>query len=331
MINKNDWEALVSKHPHGNIFQSYEYYEIHKRTFNCEPIIITVDKSDKVVGILLAIIYKEHYGFFGRFTSRSIIIGGPLIIDESLETLEILLQKYLKIIKGKVIYTQIRNQWNWKESNDIFKKYGFNYIPHLNILINVEDLNTLEKGISKNKKRNITKSKNKGLVFIEITDLSEFLESIELILSTYYKLGLPCPKKEYFITAFKELNPINRLKVFSAFLDDKQIATRIELIFNDTVYDWYAGTKENEESKYPNDFLIYNVLIWSHEHKFKIFDFGGAGMPNKPYGVREHKLKFSKNLVELGRFQIIHKPLLMIIGRIGILVLKNVKWFLTHI
>ena len=36
--------------------------------------------------------------------------------------------------------------------------------------------------------------------------------------------------------------------------------------------------------------------------------FGGAGKPDKPYGVRDYKLKFGGQLVNWGRFEKVHKP-----------------------
>jgi lipid II:glycine glycyltransferase (peptidoglycan interpeptide bridge formation enzyme) len=324
-IDSKQWSDFVFQHPHGNIFQTPEIYQIYLSEDKYEPIFITTEIDDRLTGILLAVIQKEHAGILGKFSARSIVIGGPLVENNDPAYLSEILNKYSKTLENKVIYTQFRNLWDWKESKAIFKEFGYSYVPHLDILIDVSDINKLEQGISKNKKRNIIKSTNKGLQFKDITADYNLGLSVDLIQSTYNRIGLPCMSREYFISAFKQLIPSNRLKVFGAFINDKIVGTRLELIFKDQIYDWYAGADENESNKYPNDFLIYNVLIWGHNNGFKVFDFGGAGKPDKPYGVREHKLKFSNNLVEFGRFEKINNHFLWHIGKFGLQVFKIIK------
>ena len=65
--------------------------------------------------------------------------------------------------------------------------------------------------------------------------------------------------------------------------------------------------------------------MWGIDNNYEIFDFGGAGDPNKPYGVRDHKLKFSGELIEFGRFEKIHKPLMMKISKFGLKIYKKIK------
>lgn len=312
------WADYINQHPNKNIFQTPEFYKIYFHTKNYEPIIVSIEEKNTITGIMLAVIQKEHSGFFGRFSARSIIIGGPLVTNNDPDHLEHILKKYNLAIKGKVIYTQFRNLWDWAKNKDIFIKKGYFYDSHLDILIDVSDLGKLEQGISKNKKRNIVKSTNKGLIFREIQSKNEFEKSVDLVLSTYQRIGLPCVPKEHFNIAYQELYSINRLKIFGAFFNDTMIGVRMELLYQNMIYDWYSGADESESNKYPNDFLIYNILLWSHENGLKTFDFGGAGKPDKPYGVREHKLKFSKNLVEYGRFEYIHNRLLYKLGKWGL-------------
>jgi len=93
------------------------------------------------------------------------------------------------------------------------------------------------------------------------------------------------------------------LKAFGAFYDDKPIGARLELCFRDVVYDWYAGSDLRYKNRYPNDYLPYNIMLWGKDNGYRLFDFGGAGKPGVPYGVRDHKIKFGGDMVEFGRFQ----------------------------
>lgn len=321
-LDKNEWESFVLAHPKGNIFQTPYFYSVYSNTKNMEPILVYTKHDNEITAVLLAYIQKDFSGIIGKLTERSIIIGGPIVKEDNTLYLEEILSKYIQIIKGKVIYSQFRNFWDWDNNRSVFEKFGFNYSPHLNIIINVSDLNLLEQGISKNKKRNITKSNNKGVSFIEITTAQEYYNSLKLIKLTYKKIGLPYPDDDFFLAAFQSLYKENKLKIFGALWDGKIIGVRYQLIYKDIIYDWYAGSNEVEANKYPNDFLIYNVLLWGNKNNFKEFDFGGAGKPGIPYGVRDHKLKFSSNIVEFGRFEKTHKKILYLIALLGLKLYK---------
>lgn len=324
-ININQWSSFILQHPNGNIFQSPEFFNLCSKFVKYEPIVIFTENNNAISGVLLAVIQKEHSGIIGKFSARSIIIGGPIVKDNNPKYLHEILAKYFNSIKNKAIYTQFRNLWNWADLKVVFETYKFKYEEHLDIIIDLTDVDVLEEGISKNKKRNIIKSKNKGLIFREIQSAEEYQHAINLVLDTYKKIGLPCPSREYFELAYKEFSLGNFLKTFGAFMNDSLIGTRMELIYKDTIYDWYAGSDEKMSNKYPNDFLIYHILKWGNENNFKLFDFGGAGKPNKPYGVRDYKLKFSNNLVEFGRFEYIHKRFLFKLGKVGLFFYKLIK------
>ena len=77
--------------------------------------------------------------------------------------------------------------------------------------------------------------------------------------------------------------------------------------------DWYAGADDNYLEFRPNDVLVWEVLKWGKISNYSLFDFGGAGKPNVPYGVRDYKLKFGGELVNFGRFEIVNKPVLYFI------------------
>ena len=52
--------------------------------------------------------------------------------------------------------------------------------------------------------------------------------------------------------------------------------------------------------------IPWEVFKWGKKNDFSIFDFGGAGKPNIPCGVRDYK-KVWGDFVNYGRFNNIHK------------------------
>jgi lipid II:glycine glycyltransferase (peptidoglycan interpeptide bridge formation enzyme) len=143
--------------------------------------------------------------------------------------------------------------------------------------------------------------------------------------STYNRVKLPMPDRTLFTESYQQLSKQNILKTFVAVSKKEIIACRMVLCYGDVVYDWYAGASDKHLDKYPNDFLPWKVMEWGSLNGYKYFDFGGAGKPNMPYGVREHKLKFGGELVEFGRFEKVHKRALMKIGELGLIFYKYIK------
>jgi len=327
-IDSNTWSIFVKNHPRGNVFQTLEMYQIYSITKNYEPIFIALTNAKKeILGLLTAVILKEHNGFIGKFSSRSIIHGGPIVANNDLDILNLLLIEYNKIIYGKAIFSQFRNIWDWSISEkSIFIKNGFNLEDHLDLLHDLSiNKEAIFSKIHSGRKKNIRRAEKNGLTFNEVIKEDDFLECLELIVKTYKRIKLPIPEKAFFMISFKNLTAKGILKTFSATYDKKIIGTRLVLCYKGLIYDWYAGSDDLYLDKFTNDFLPWKIMEWGCLNNYQTFDFGGAGKPNKPYGVRDYKLKFGGELVNFGRFEKTHHPFLMKLGMFGFKIYKMIK------
>ena len=100
---------------------------------------------------------------------------------------------------------------------------------------------------------------------------------------------------------------------------------RFGLLYRDSIYGWYAGSYSQYYSLFPNDILIWETLRWGIKKGYKTFDYGGAGEPNKPYGVRGFKQQMGGTLVNFGRYEKIHRPFMYKIGVLGMKILKMLR------
>ena len=325
-IDFDAWGKFVESNPHGNIFQSPDLFVVYRRIPNFVPSVIIVKEQDEIVGCLSSVIQKEGKGVVGFMTERSIVMGGPLARNNDLEIISLLLQEYLRNTEKNAIYSQFRNLFDVSFAKEVFKLYGFEYEKHLDILIDITPpIETIRLNVSKNKRGNISKSLNKGTSFFEVTEKESYIKCIDLVRKTYNRIGLPCPGHEYFFAFYDELHKKALLKIFALESENKLIGTRFELCYKDTLYDWWAGADDDYKNFYPNDVIPYQILIWGNQNGYKVFDFGGAGKPEVPYGVRDHKMKFGGELVEFGRFELVHKKALMQVGKIGLRLYKKIK------
>jgi len=116
-IDPEKWAQFTRRTPGGNIFQGPEMYEVYAGTRNFEPLFIGVQKGNDLVGTLLVVIQKESSSFLGRFTSRAIIHGGPVVKRTTGRKmiLDGLFREYERRVRGKTLFTQIRN---YRENSD---------------------------------------------------------------------------------------------------------------------------------------------------------------------------------------------------------------------
>lgn len=317
-----DVDNFVKNHPDGSIFQSFNLYNVYNLSTSHEPLmLVSKDEDQQINGVLLGVIAAEGSGVKKFFSRRSIVFFGPLALNDDERILFSLLAKYNKLVRSKAIFTQIRNGRDRSDSINLFKRLGYQFEDHLDILHCLRSSEEeLWKKMDYSKRKNINNANNNGLE-VKIFKLNEQLdEAYSILRNVYLKAKLPLNKKEFFKIAADNLG--ENLVCIGAYKENLLVGFRAVLCFKGLVYDWYAGSDEQYLKFRPNDLLVWEVIKWAKSHNYEYFDFGGAGKPNIPYGVRDYKLKFGGELVNYGRFQVVHNHLLYKIAKIGLSAIK---------
>ena len=326
-INPSEWSKFVLSHPNGNIFQTPEMFEIYNATDGYETILVTaLNGSGQIVGILLAAIQKQLNGVLGSFVARSIINGGPLILEECPKILDALLSEYNRVAQKKAIYSQIRNDKPWDNFKKIFYKHGFIFEDHLNIIVDLsKPEDELWADVNSKRRNEIRRARKEGTSFSAKTSLDDLEESYNIIRSVYRRVKLPIPSFAFFKNIHQKSNENLGLTLFCAENESRVIGCMIALCYKETIFNYYAGAYTEHYKKYPNDLIPWEVFLWGKDNGFQTFDFGGAGKPNVPYGVREYKKKFGGKMVNFGRFENIHHPSLFQIAKTGFNLIRKLK------
>jgi lipid II:glycine glycyltransferase (peptidoglycan interpeptide bridge formation enzyme) len=328
-LDKKEWIKFIQSNPNGNIFHSPEMFELHNNNKKYECIFISfVDSGGKMQGLLIAFVFKEYKGFAGELTARAIVSGGPLIINNKTEVADLLLTEFDKIGNRKAVYSQFRNLWDISCYKSVFNKEDYEYEDHLNFLFDLRrGEEYLWNNIHPTRKKQINRSIKRGVKTCIVDKLTENeLGSCFSILKQVYKAAkLPHPDLVYFLKAFQVLGNNGYLKTILATLRDEIIGFRFFLGYNGILYDWYAGSLPEHHDKYPNDILPWELMKWGITNGFNTFDFGGAGKPGVPYGVRDYKMKFGGELVNFGRYEKVNKPFTMVLAKLGFRIWKLLK------
>jgi len=302
-ITDSEWDDFVYSHPLGNIFQTTSLYNVYHKTRKYSPIKVAVidQKSQEILGVMIGVVIREMDGLLGNFSARSIVQGGPLVVSTSKkDIIQKLVNKYDSRVSHSSLYTEIRNMHNIQEMLNDIDNYA--YIDHLNYIITLnQSEDDLWHQIHKSRRKNINRSEKAGVVVEEVVNSDEIPAFYNLLNQTYNSVKIPLADISLFESAFQHLVPKGLAKFFFARHEDDYIGARAVLLYKDTIYDWYAGAAVDVSSFHPNECLVWHILKWGIENKYAVFDFGGAGEPNKPYGPREFKRRFGGELVNFGK------------------------------
>jgi serine/alanine adding enzyme len=330
--DKETWREFVNNHPRGNIFQAPEIAEVYHHTRNYLPLTLAaVDShSDEITALVSAAIIHEFGEPLKNFTSRSIILGGPLYEDSprGYESVKILIEQYDAIAGRQAVYTEIRNFWN---TDNLPVPVHYAYEEHLNYLVDVSaGKEKLWKNLSRSRKTGITKSRKMGVEIHEISSKKELDTVYSLLKETYARARHPLSDKSLFESAYARLVQKNLGKVFFACHKDIPVAVNLILTYKDHIYAWYGGSIHDNSTLFPMDHLVWHVLEWGSLNHYSIYDFMGAGKPNEEYGVREFKRQFGGELVNYGRYKKVHSPVKNLIAQSGLAVYKQAGNYFKH-
>lgn len=324
-IDLNQLEGFIYHHPYSQFFQSINAFRFFKAVNIYEPLWIIALEGNEIVGSLLSFVMKERGGLKGYLSRRCIVWGGPLVKDEDPDVYSKLLEKFNEIGGKKAIYSQFRNLFDLTNFTSVFSKQGWQFEEHLNIKVDLsKSEEALWKEVHSKRKNEIRRAEKEGTSFKILEEKYEFDTTYDILTEVYGRAKLPLPEIQFFRTAYDLLGP-DHFRIFLAVNEGKIIGTMYVLCFKDIMYDWYAGSYQAYYKKYPNDLIPWKVFLWGKENGFKTFDFGGAGKPGVPYGVRDYKKKFGGAFVNHGRFEKIHKPLLFQFGKFGLKVWQKLK------
>ncbi|MEI8201415.1 MAG: GNAT family N-acetyltransferase [Bacteroidota bacterium] len=327
-IDRKEWSDFIANHPNGNIFQTPEMFDVYKDTCNFEPIFVSIIEDNKIEAILLAVIQKENYGTLSFLTARAIINGGPIFNIDKPNLLDSILNEYNKLIKNKVIYSQIRNFWICKEEEATFKKYGFIFEDHLNIINDLTISNEDQwSNLSRKRRRGIVKAKEHEFV-IETPNVNLALSKFfELLTNLYSRVKLPFPSLQYFENVVNIFDQTSQVIIFNLKNKDEVLISFLGLLHKKTIFGvWVAHTDDDfVKTTKAMDLFFWEIMNWGSLNGYEKFDWMGAGKPDKDYGVRDFKLQFGGELLNLGRFEKVHSRLLFKLGKVGLKIWQKLK------
>lgn len=323
-IDTLQWNELVQKSDTATWFQTPEAYALFASLPDeFKPFVYGVSENGQLSGIIVGYITQEKNRLKQFFTRRAIIIGGPLLDAEiSSEALSALLQTVRTELSKQAIYIETRNFNDYSRWKDIFRTQGFSYQPHLNFHIDTSSLETAQANIGKHRWKYIRLSIRDGATMVESSTIEQVRECY-VVLSELYrdKVKTPLFSIEFFEKLYKMPNAKFLLVAFEGNIIGGTICVSLP---NKALYEWFVCGNDNyHKGIRPSSVATWYGMEYAATHNYPRFDLMGAGVPDKPYGVRDFKAEFGGKLVEHGRFLCVCQSLLYNIGKIGVKLLKK--------
>jgi len=311
-LHEKAWRDLVQNHPDANIFHTPEMHEVFSHAEHHRPSLWAgTNTTGSAVALLPTVEVALTGGVLAPWTSRAVAYGGVLYVHDpdGNRAVAALLSAYRRGIRGRVLFTELRHACDARNLRPMLEGTGFSHEGHLNYLIRLDKPEVeLWTALSKSAQQRIRSAVKKGVVVKEVTDAARCDDAYELLGQVYRRAQIPLADRSLFQAALSLLRPLDMLRIFTAHLGEQTIGVRFLLLHQGRMLDWYAGVDRAFATYSPNELLVWHALQWGQAHCFEMFDFGGAGRPDEPYGPREFKAKFGGELVNFGRDVLVHAP-----------------------
>ena len=319
-IDKQDWRLLAETSPLSTWFQTDEAYRFYQSVSDMCAFVYGVMEEDKLVGVIVGYTTQEKCKLKQYFTARAIVVGGPLLDENISESALTMLLQTVKKQQGEAIYIETRNLHDYSRWKTVFKTNGFAYQPHLNIQVACSAAHTM----SEQRQRQVKKAIKNGAEICEVSSEQEIRDWYQILRQLYRrKVRTPLWSEVFFLQFYR--NGVGKYLLVK--YNGKVIGGMICPIFaGKAIYEWYVcGLDEEYKEQYPSVMATYAAIEYAKQNGIPMFDFMGAGVPDKPYGVRDFKMEFGGEVVEYGRYLCVRKPLLYKIGKWGVKILKKLK------
>lgn len=313
------WDAFLAQNPHATIHHTRAMFDVWNLATEYHPRLWAAVSGDDILALFIPVEISLMKGALRSFTSRSVAYGSFLYVpgEAGVNAVDELLRAYTRSIGPRSLFTELRNCTDLGQIQPTLQKNGFSFESHLNYLIDLTPpMEEIWDRLGKSVRKHIHAAQKKNLVIEELTDGRKFEPVYHLLKKTYERIRVPLPSRTFFEAAFQVLIPLGMMKARLICLDGAPISARLALAYKDCIVDWYTGSDRSFEKTYPEEFAIWQTLVWGREHGYTTFDFGGAGRPDEDYGPRIFKERFGGLLVNYGRNTFVHAPVRLRISKL---------------
>jgi CelD/BcsL family acetyltransferase involved in cellulose biosynthesis len=309
--NQHAWDRFVDEHEKGSVFHTSHMVRVFQDAKGHTVLpLAAMDWSGEIIALLVAVRVQTLRSPLGGISSRSILYAEPLCRDEpvAIEALASLVASHDRMMRRQVVFSEVRPLFAAGAEKIALERCGYEFRDYLNYTIDLTPpLDELWTKMRKSARRGVRQCQRHGFHMQEVGGPEGIKLLYHFLKLSYGNSRVPLADRSLFDEAFKRLHPLGMLKLFATCDGDKPVAMDSLLVFKGRAFAWYGGLVRLTGVS-PFDYLQWYEIAWAQQNGCTLYDFGGAGWPDEPYGVREYKAKFGGELVSFGRYRKVYSP-----------------------
>jgi serine/alanine adding enzyme len=310
-LDHETWSSFVQQHPNGSIFHTPEMFDVFRSTRGHVPLLLAaLDSIGGVLALLVSVKVQTLPWIFGRVSSRALLYAAPICRDgeQGGAALKEIMEEHDRRMRRSVLFTEVRPLSGDGSERAALAAQGYEHQAYLNYVSDVRPApEELVQRMNRRGRNHLRKGQRQGLSAEDATCMEGIDTLYSILQQTFANARVPLADKELFANALRILAPREMMKVFLVRHEGRAVAGTAILCHRDTVFFWYAGIRRGN-NLHAMEVANFAMLEWAHFHNYRTFDYGGAGRPDKEYGVRDFKAKLGGELVNCGRYRKVYSP-----------------------
>jgi lipid II:glycine glycyltransferase (peptidoglycan interpeptide bridge formation enzyme) len=318
-VEAEQWNDLLEDSFYYSPFQTEKAYKLFNSAEGLGADVFAVEDNGAYKCLVVVTVHREN-GLKSFFSGRGIIYGGLVIRHGGSGYVDTLLNAIDDYYRNKLIYIEIRNYFDFTQYHSLLTHPGWKHIPWLNIQNEISSNNMLSE-FSSSRKRQILKALRNGASWEQAGSSNEIKEFYSILSDLYTnKIKKPLIPLPFFLNAFDTGFAIFLLVKYSGRIIG---GIMLAIIPDRAAYEFYVCGLDSEfRDQYPSVMATWAAIEYAQKNDIPLFDFMGAGSPDKEYGVREFKKRFGGVVVEHSRYLKVFNPVLYMVGKMGLKVMQ---------
>jgi len=326
--DRREWEAFVNDHPDGSIFQMPHMYDVWQQSRKQEVIALFAYYEGRLSGVVMAVLGWNGIFPFSRLSSRQMVTGGPLVVDNDMGIMLALLDALIDYTKGKAVFTSIHNLRMGLSLKPVFEEAGFYYEPHLGVLLDIgRDRAEIWNSLSPERQGNIKRMVHADYTVRDLSEPAEIKGAWRIVRCSVGQKGRPLPHHSLFRALRGSKEMADHFWVKGLVLDNGLKAVILVLLYKNLAWLWYEGDCLKTSRQWMYDGFLWQVINELHSAGYCYFDMGDGGRPGKDMYARLYKKSYGAMVRETGRYTYIHSWVLWRIGNLFFRWYKKIRRF----
>lgn len=310
-INTSEWNELALSSTLSSAFQTFESYLLYASCSEFQPFFTALtDDNNRLKGIVCGAVHSNGPFPFSLLTRRAIVFGGPLLAEDITgDELLALLQATTAFLRRKAIYLEFRFTEDYSHFHSIFIQAGINIYPALDAIIDTSSHESIIRNIQKRKRRQIRAALRNNIETIENPSKEEIASFYPILRNIHWRVShKPIPSLDFFLKLSD--SPIGYVSLLR--YDTEIVALNAAFILpRRKFYHMYSVGRDSSYTFLdPSSVALYTLLHTAADRNIPLCDLMGAGVPNKPYGVRDFKIRMGAETPDYKRARYLFCPII---------------------